>query len=238
MAVAAVCATATAVLAGCGGGGSAGGSAAGASGTEGHPAGGTPARTAAVGVPTAHATWVGGWHGSVAPTAVPRPSFVLTDTGGRPYDFARATAGRATLLFFGYTHCPDVCPTTMADLAAARQVVGTQVARKVTVVFVTTDPDRDTPAVLRRWLDQFDPAFVGLTGTPTQLAAAQRAVGVPLATVDRDGGDPRGGQGAYLVSHAAQVLGIGPDNHVRVRYFAATTVAEYVADLPRLVALL
>lgn len=206
---------------------------------------GTPTRSpAAVGLPaaaaaTASATWTGDWHGVVAPTAPtaqPRPSFALTDTSGRPYDFAQATAGRATLLFFGYTHCPDVCPTTMADLAAARQVVGARVARQVTVVFVTTDPDRDTPAALRRWLDQFDPAFVGLTGTPAQLAAAQRAVGVPLATADRADGDPRGGQGSYLVSHAAQVLAIGPDNHVRVRYFAATTVAEYVADLPRLAA--
>ncbi|WP_235947860.1 SCO family protein [Candidatus Frankia alpina] len=202
------------------------------------PAGGGP--PAVVGGPPrgsgAANTAGGGWHGTVPGVAVPRPSFVLTDTGGHRYDFARATAGRATLLFFGYTHCPDVCPTTMADLAAARQVAGPAIAAKVTVVFVTTDPARDTPAVLRRWLAQFDAGFVGLTGTPAQIDAAQRAVGVPIALADpavRAGDGP-----AYLVSHASQVLGIGPDDRVRVRYFADTKVAEYVADLPRLVAAL
>ncbi len=202
------------------------------------PAGGGP--PAVVGGPArgsgAPDTAGGGWHGAVAGIAVPRPSFVLTDTGGHRYDFARATAGRATLLFFGYTHCPDVCPTTMADLAAARQVAGPAIAAKVTVVFVTTDPARDTPAVLRRWLAQFDAGFVGLTGTQAQINAAQRAVGVPIALADpavRAGAGP-----AYLVSHASQVLGVGPDDRVRVRYFADTKVAEYVADLPRLVAAL
>ncbi|MCM3926400.1 SCO family protein, partial [Frankia sp. AiPs1] len=191
------------------------------------------------------ATAGGGWHGTVPGVAVARPSFVLTDTAGRRFDFARATADRATLLFFGYTHCPDVCPTTMADLAAARQVAGPAIAAKVAVVFVTTDPVRDTPAVLRRWLAQFDAGFVGLTGTPAQIDAAQRAVGVPVALADpaaRAGADSGSGSGAdgppYLVSHASQVLGIGPDDRIRVRYFADTTVAEYVADLPRLVAAL
>ena len=181
----------------------------------------------------------GGWHGTASRADEPRPSFVLTDTAGRRFDFARDTAGRATLLFFGYTHCPDVCPTTMADLAAARAVLGRQAAAEVTVVFVTTDPARDIPAVLRHWLDQFDSSFVGLTGTPAQLAAAQRSVGVPVALADPPttaGTLPGGTPGDYLVGHAAQVLGIGSDDRVHVRYFADTTVAEYVADLPRLAA--
>ncbi|KJE23927.1 hypothetical protein FF36_01614 [Frankia torreyi] len=226
--VALVAAVGIGALTGCGGAGSAGGASAGMA--DGPPSGSGAAATAG-----------GGWHGTVPGVAVPRPSFVLTDTAGHRYDFARATADRATLLFFGYTHCPDVCPTTMADLAAARQVAGPAIAAKVTVVFVTTDPARDTPAVLRRWLAQFDAGFVGLTGTPAQIDAAQQAVGVPVALADPAAGAGAGagaGGPAYLVSHASQVLGIGPDDRVRVRYFADTTVADYVADLPRLVAAL
>ncbi|CAJ60251.1 MULTISPECIES: SCO family protein [Frankia] len=219
----------------CGGDGSADGASAGDASTA--VAGGPPSGSGVA------ATAGGGWHGTVPGVAVPRPSFVLTDTAGHRFDFARATAGRATLLFFGYTHCPDVCPTTMADLAAARQVAGPVTAARVTVVFVTTDPARDTPAVLRHWLAQFDAGFIGLTGTPAQIDAAQRAVGVPVALADpatrasagTGTGDDRP---AYLVGHASQVLGIGPDDRIRVRYFADTTVAEYVADLPRLVAAL
>ncbi len=209
---------------------------------------GAPA-TRVAGTPVAAPSHPGDWHGTATAGTVRRPSFTLTDTGGRRFDFAQATAGHATLLFFGYTHCPDVCPTTMADLAAARQVAGPAVAAKVTVVFVTTDPARDTPAALARWLGQFDDRFVGLTGTPAQVAAAQRAVGVPVALADPTGAGPTGagptgagtggagtGGGGYLVGHAAQVLGIGPDDRVHVRWFADTTVAEYVADLPRLAA--
>ncbi|MCK9894616.1 SCO family protein [Frankia sp. AgB32] len=194
--------------------------------------GGSGARAA--GTPVAAPSLPGDWHGTATVGTVRRPSFTLTDTDGRRFDFAQATAGHATLLFFGYTHCPDVCPTTMADLAVARQVVGSAVAAKVTVVFVTTDPARDTPAVLARWLRQFDARFIGLTGTSAQVAAAQRAVGVPVALADPDGAGPDGA--GYLVGHAAQVLGIGPDDRVHVRWFADTTVAEYVADVPRLAA--
>jgi protein SCO1/2 len=114
-----------------------------------------------------------------------KPSFTLTDTTGAPYDFAARTAAGPTLLFFGYTHCPDVCPTTMADVMVALRTVDPAVAAKTTVVFVTTDPARDTPPVLGAFLHQFDAAlptmFVGLTGDQGQLDQAQQAAGVPLA---------------------------------------------------------
>ena len=97
-----------------------------------------------------------------------RPSFTLTDTSGAAYDFATATKGRPTLLFFGYTNCPDVCPTTFADIAVALRKLDPSVASQIQVVFVTTDPARDTPQVIREWLDRFDAdlptPFVGLTG--------------------------------------------------------------------------
>jgi protein SCO1/2 len=122
------------------------------------------------------------WHGNEPEPAPARPSFVLTDTEGRPYDFAKQTAGRPTLVYFGYTNCPDECPTAMADIAAALRRTAPEVRDKVTVVLVTTDPERETGPVLREWLDRFDPSFVGLRGTPEQVDAAQAAAGIQPAT--------------------------------------------------------
>ncbi|WP_250284097.1 MULTISPECIES: SCO family protein [unclassified Frankia] len=200
------------------------GSAGCATGEPTHPAGSPPVRP-----PAAVATATGGWHGTVPKVSRSRPSFTLLDTAGNGFDFARRTAGRATLLFFGYTNCPDVCPTTMADIAAAKRLAGTGAGPALTVVFVTTDPGRDTAEVLRRWLDQFDASFIGLTGSPAQIDAAQQAVGIPLARTRQAPG------GQYDVAHAAQVAAYGADDVQHVLYFASSTVADYAADLPRLV---
>ncbi|WP_066065735.1 SCO family protein [Frankia sp. EI5c] len=169
------------------------------------------------------------WHGTVPARGHRRPSFTLVDTAGASFEFATVTAGRPTLLFFGFTNCPDVCPTTMADIAAARSLVPPRVADAVRTVFVTTDPARDTPAVLRRWLDQFDSGLIGLTGDLAGIDAAQRAVGVPLAVRP-----PAPAGSAYSVAHASQVAGYGTDDRLRVLYFANATVADYAADLPEL----
>ncbi|WP_131774127.1 SCO family protein [Protofrankia symbiont of Coriaria myrtifolia] len=194
-----------------------------------HPADGPPVRSSA-----AVATATGGWHGTVPKVSRSRPSFTLTDTAGHSFDFARQTAGRATLLFFGYTNCPDVCPTTMADIAAAKRLARNDAGSALTVVFVTTDPGRDSAEALRRWLDQFDSSFTGspahrLTGSPAQIDAAQQAVGIPLAQTQQAPG------GQYDVAHAAQVAAYGVDDVQHVLYFASSTVADYAADLPRLV---
>ena len=174
-------------------------------------------------------TAAGPWHARVPDRPMPRPSFTLTDTQGRPYDFAAATQGRATLLFFGYSNCPDVCPTTMADIAGALREVPAQVRAKVSVVFVTTDPARDTEAALRRWLDRFNPAFVGLRGTPAQVQRVERLIGVPLAEEDKVPG------GGYSVTHSAQVTAYGADDRAHVLYEADAQVSDYRADLPLLV---
>src|SRR4051794_22585165 len=93
-------------------------------------------------------------------SAPARPAFTLTGLDGKPYDFQAETKGRPTYLYFGYTHCPDECPTAMADLASALRRSPQQERDKAVVVFVTTDPDRDTPPVLRAFLDQFSTDFV------------------------------------------------------------------------------
>ena len=121
------------------------------------------------------------FRGALVTPPLPKPSFVLADTSGRPFDFAAETKGRVTLLFFGYTYCPDQCPMHMSVLGAALKKLPARTADQVKLVFVTTDPERDSPAVLRRWLDLFDRRFIGLTGTGPAIAAAQRMAGVPVA---------------------------------------------------------
>ena len=154
----------------------------------------------------------------------PRPSFTLTDTSGKSYAFGRATAGKPTLLYFGYTHCPDVCPTTMADIGQALRTVPSDIQRRTQVVFVTTDVKRDTGPVLAAWLAHFDTElpnrFVGLTGTQGQIDAAQAAARVQLA-------EDEGQQ------HSAEVLLYGSDDYARVQYLQSTNEADQIRhDLP------
>ncbi len=161
---------------------------------------------------------------------IPRPDFSLIDTEGVGFDFHARTEGYATLLFFGYTHCPDVCPIHMANIAAALGQVGWQTRRRVKVVFVTTDPDRDTPDRIREWLDRFDPAFVGLRGTVEEVAAIQDQLNLPPSVIPSE---PATG---YEVGHAAQVLAFSPSGMARVAYPFGTRQADWVHDLPILVA--
>lgn len=167
-------------------------------------------------------------HGLVPDSPAARPRLTLTDTSGAAYDFASRTRGRVTLLFWGYTTCDDICPATMADIATALRRLPEPARRAVTVVFAATDPKRDTPPVVRRWLDRFDSSFVGLTGTAAELAAAQRAAGVPLAVTE-----PLA-RGNYAVDHFAGVTAYGRDDRVAAVYPAGATASDYAADLPAL----
>lgn len=156
----------------------------------------------------------------------PRPQFTLTDTSGRPFDFGAETAGMITFLYFGYTSCPDICPVHLANIDNALQV-RPDLAVRTRVVMVTVDPARDTPEVLRAYLDRFDPRFVGLVGTPEEVEAAQRAAGVAVAVAEVDeNGTPNG-----LVGHAAQVLGYGPDDLLHVAFPFGTRASAYAHDL-------
>ena len=151
----------------------------------------------------------------------------LTDTAGKPYRFGAVTAGKPTLLYFGYTHCPDVCPTTLADITQALQRVPAAVRSATQVVFVTTDVKRDTPAVLASYLSKFDPGlpnrFVGLTGRQSAIDAAQVAAHVTLASDD--------GQ-----THAAEVLLYGSDDYARVAFLQSDNEADQIAHDLSLVA--
>jgi protein SCO1/2 len=169
------------------------------------------------------------WRGTVLDAPQPKPDFTLTDTSGQPYDLRAQTDGKLTLLFFGYTHCPDACPLQMATIAASLERSTGAIKDDTDVVFVTTDPGRDDEKALRKFLDGFNSRFVGLTGTPDQLVAAQQAAGVALA-----GTEPPDDKGHYLVGHATQILAFTPDGYAHVVYPAGIRQGDWDHDLPQL----
>src|ERR1700740_1396148 len=122
------------------------------------------------------------YRGGLVTPPLPKPKFVLTDTSGAAFDFRQKTEGYITLLFFGYTNCPDQCPMHMANLGIALKKLPAGTADQVKLVFVTTDPERDRSAAVRLWLDLFDRRFIGLTGTQRAIEAVEGAAGVPPAT--------------------------------------------------------
>jgi protein SCO1/2 len=168
------------------------------------------------------------YRGGLVTPPLPKPGFVLTDTSGAAFDFRQKTEGYVTLLFFGYTYCPDQCPMHMANLSAALKRLPAGMANQVKLVFVTTDPARDSPPVLRRWLDLFDRHFIGLIGTERAIEAVERAAGVPLATRQ----EPPNGN--YAVSHANFVLAYSRDNRAHVIYPGGVSKDDWVHDLPLL----
>src|SRR5690349_6979230 len=160
---------------------------------------------------------------------LPKPKFTLTNTSGLPFDFSANTRGYVTLLFFGYTRCPDLCPLHMANIAAALRHMPDRVTQQIKVVFVTTDPERDSPRVIRGWLDHFDKHFIGLTGTEAAIEAAEKASVVPVAKKS-----PLANQD-YQIGHASFVLAYTKDNLAHVIYPGGVTERDWVQDLPRLV---
>ena len=169
------------------------------------------------------------YRGGLVTPPLPKPRFVLTDTSGAPYDFWNRTLGSVTLLFFGYTYCPDQCPTHMANIGVALKKLPSGVSDQVKLVFVTTDPARDTPVELRRWLDNFDKHFVGLTGTEAALEAVQKAAGVPLAHKTEPG------NGNYSIAHANFVVTYTKDNLAHVIYPGGVSKDDWIHDLPLLI---
>ncbi|MEY9843143.1 protein SCO1/2 [Streptacidiphilus sp. BW17] len=168
----------------------------------------------------------GPYQGTYMPRTFDKPAVTLTDTSGKPFNLATGTAGKATLLYFGYTKCPDVCPTTMGDIAVAVSKLPKAQQSQIDVVFVTTDPDHDTPGTIRSWLNSFNPNFIGLTGDIKTVISAAASVGVYVAA-------PAKGQEPV---HGAQTLGFLPtDNKAHLLYTSGTTSAVFGHDLPYLI---
>ena len=164
------------------------------------------------------------------------PEFTLTDSRGRPYDFRAETAGSLTLLFFGYTHCPDICPVQMAVLGAALGDLSYAERREIEVIFVTTDPARDTPERLRSWLDLFDASFVGLGGELEMVNEIQAGFRLPPARIEPTSPPPDAGE-PYFVGHATPVVAITGDGVARALYPSGIRQTDWRHDLPMLLQL-
>jgi protein SCO1 len=148
----------------------------------------------------------------------------LTDTDGGPYSLADDTDKRLTLVFFGYTHCPDICHIVMANLAAAMVRLSEDDREQVDVVFVTTDPARDTEKALRDYLDRLEPSFIGVTGEIDDIEAVGRSVAVGLGTKLASGG--------YDVdAHSTQVTGIDGADEAPVYWHADASSAQFAEDI-------
>jgi protein SCO1/2 len=171
------------------------------------------------------------YRGGLVSPPLPKPRFTLTDTSGAPFNFSSQTQGSVTLLFFGYTHCPDMCPLQMHMIADALKKIPAASASQFKVVFVTTDPTRDTPQVLREYLDHFDKRFIGLTGSQAAVDMAQIAAN--LSPAKKSAVRPDGG---YEVGHAAFVLAYTKDNLAHVIYPVGLKSEDWAHDLPYLAA--
>ena len=166
------------------------------------------------------------YQGTYLPRTFDKPDVTLTDSSGKPFNLAQRTAGKAVMLYFGYTHCPDVCPTTMGDLAVAVSKLTKAQQQDLDVVFISTDPTVDTPAVLRSWLNSFNSSFIGLTGDIDTIIKAAGSVGVYVAA-------PKPGQEPV---HGAEVLGFFPsDGKAHVLYTSGTPWGDYAHDIPLLI---
>lgn len=162
-----------------------------------------------------------------------KPDLVLTDTNGDSYDLRAETEGKPTLIYFGYTNCPDVCPLTMNNLAVAKKQVAKELPKseldQLRIVFVTTDPERDTPKALGEWLKGIDSGVVGLTGDFDTIQAGARTLGITIdpPTKDKDG--------KVTSMHGTQVIAFSPKTDGGyVLYGEDATVEDYTRDLPKL----
>lgn len=169
--------------------------------------------------------------GAVLDSPFEKPDLKLTDTKGEEYDLAEKTKGQPTLLYFGYTNCPDICPLTMSNIAVAKSKLPKEQREKLRVVFVTSDPKRDTPKELGTWLRGQDPSFVGLTGDFETIQAGARSVGVSIEpSYKKKNGD-------IVSTHGAQLLAFSPkDDKAHVLYTEGNSTPEILEkELPEII---
>jgi protein SCO1 len=149
----------------------------------------------------------------------------LTDTAEEPFDVRAELEAPLTLVFFGYSKCPDICQIVMADLASAVARLDAGQADQVEAWFVTTDPARDDPATLRAYLDRFNPAFEGLTAPLPEVVELATSVHVPIEK------GPKLPTGGYEVTHGTPILGVTPDGTVPVLWTEGTSAAKLADDI-------
>jgi protein SCO1/2 len=167
------------------------------------------------------------FRGTVLDPPKPVQDFTLTDQNGGNFRLGDQQ-GNVVLLFFGYTFCPDVCPTTLGTWKRVHETLGAE-AQDVRFVFVTVDPERDTPERLKQHLEAFGSDFIGLTGSPEELQPVYQAFGVYFEK-DVETESAAG----YLVNHTASAFVVDPEGRWRLKHSFGTSVEDIVHDIKQL----
>jgi protein SCO1/2 len=167
---------------------------------------------------------VDSFRGTLYDPPLSAPEIALTRDDGSNFQLS-GLRGDVVLLFFGYTSCPDVCPTTLADLRKVNEDLGNK-AGQVKVVFVTVDPERDTPEKIQKYVSIFNPDFIGLSGSLEELEPVWKDYGV-YREVDQASSSASG----YLVTHSARLYVIDRDGNLRLSYSYGTPTDDIVHDL-------
>lgn len=172
----------------------------------------------------------------VLPEAIEAPivgKFVLTDDEGQKVTEA-TYRGSYMLVYFGYTFCPDICPTELAKMSLALDQFAQRDAEragKVTPIFISVDPERDTQAILKDYSEHFHPRLVSLIGTPAQLKAAAQAYKIYFAKVFPDG--PARGAQSYLMDHSSQIYLMDPESRYLTHFSAGASAEDIAGELDR-----
>jgi protein SCO1/2 len=167
--------------------------------------------------------------GASLPKPYLMPDQTLTDTTGHDYNLRTSPSKPVTLMFFGYTHCPDVCIGVLSEVATALNRMPAGSRDQVQMIFVTTDPARDTPKVVGDYLERFDPGFIGLTGDLTTIKTVADRVGVDIQ------GKNKLPSGGYEVGHTAQVIGFDKQGQGVVLWTPSTPIGDLTSDFELLV---
>jgi protein SCO1/2 len=162
---------------------------------------------------------------TILPEALPLPEFSLLDQDGESFNRA-SFAGQWSVVFFGFTHCPDICPATLQQLALARaEVIESPGQEFPQIILISVDPERDTPPVLREYIAHFGPGISGVTGEIDELRKLTSALGIYFEKSALQGDD-------YGVDHSAVVLLIDPQSGFRALFSAPHRVEDFVTDIP------
>ncbi len=155
------------------------------------------------------------------------PNLELIDQNGQPFD-TQALRGRWHILFFGFTACPDICPTTLSDMRRLLSQLSPDVRERLQLILITADPTRDTPERLKTYLSYYRSGFMGLTGEMEQLQRLSKALGLPFVPAKQTEGD-------YSVAHSGNLALVAPDGTLRGHIRAPLKLEGLIGALPTIV---
>lgn len=170
-----------------------------------------------------------GYLGAELTTPYQLPDVSLDDQAGNAFNLRTGSTAPVLIFYFGYTNCPDICLSTLTDLASAANRLPEDVRSRLQVVFVTVDPQRDTAPVMAKYLSRIDPGFIGLTGSAKTIEQVAASMGVAVEGIEQRS------DGGYDVTHSAQVVGFDTSRRGVVVWTQGTPIGTYRADFERLV---